>query len=161
MAPPERRDDSDDRRDPNTLSAVERPADSERGREQAPGSPPCVDVLVVEDDVDIRDTLAQVLEAEGYTVALAANGSDALEILRSAASQPCVILLDLMMPVMDGWKFREQQMNDPSLADIPVVILTADGRPDAKVAMAHAADGLTKPVRLDHLLRVVSQYCRR
>lgn len=119
----------------------------------------CAGILVVEDDIDIRDTLAQVLEAEGYAVALAANGSDALDVLRSSQSMPCVILLDLMMPVMDGWQFREEQLKDPVLARIPVVILTADGRADAKLAIARASDGLAKPVRLDHLLRVVSQYC--
>jgi CheY-like chemotaxis protein len=115
-------------------------------------------VLVVEDDVDIRDLVADILRLEGYSVEAVENGREALERLRSGPP-PRVILLDLMMPVMNGWEFRTAQAQDPELAAIPVVILTGGGN------AAAAADGLgvdtflRKPVDLDQLLEIVRRYC--
>ncbi|MBC7545053.1 MAG: response regulator, partial [Candidatus Sericytochromatia bacterium] len=83
-------------------------------------------ILIVEDDIDIRETLAEILADEGYSVASAANGLDAISYLQTEA-MPCVILLDLMMPVMSGWEFRAKQQQDPTLAGIPVVVLSGDG----------------------------------
>ena len=82
-------------------------------------------VLLVEDDIDVREAVADTLDEAGYRVSPARNGQEALDMLRSGAVQPRVILLDLMMPVMDGWQFREEQLRDPALASIPVVALSA------------------------------------
>src|SRR3982074_3818832 len=87
---------------------------------------PNKNILVVEDDPDIRAALTQILSDDGYAVATAANGQEAIDHLRRT-SPPALILLDLMMPVMDGWQFRSHQKQDPALKSIPVVIVTADG----------------------------------
>ena len=116
------------------------------------------EVLVVDDDRDIREVLAEVLQDEGYSVALAVNGADALRYLRSGGS-PRVILLDLMMPIMDGWRFRSEQLQDPALGRIPVIVLTADGGAKEKAATLKATEGITKPVRLDALLSAVARVC--
>ena len=84
------------------------------------GDAQCSGILVVDDDPDIRDSLREVLEDEGYGTSCVANGREALDFLRSG-KRPCVILLDLMMPVMDGWQFLEEQKRDPALAAIPVL----------------------------------------
>ncbi len=81
-------------------------------------------ILIVEDDADFRMTLQEVLEQEGYPVAAAQHGKEALDYL-SHSPAPGLILLDLMMPVMDGWQFREEQARDPRLASIPVLVMTA------------------------------------
>jgi CheY-like chemotaxis protein len=83
-------------------------------------------VLIIDDDLPVRTALRELFETEGYAVTLAANGRAALNHLRKGL-RPCVILLDLMMPVMDGWDFRQEQLADPDVRDIPVVILTAAG----------------------------------
>ena len=83
-------------------------------------------VLIIDDDLPVRTALKELFETEGYAVALAATGHAALNHLRKGL-RPCAILLDLMMPVMDGWDFRNEQLADPALKDIPVVILTAAG----------------------------------
>lgn len=119
---------------------------------------PVVGVLVVEDDFDIRGTIRLALEAEGYTVATAENGREALEYLRGVGV-PCLILLDLMMPVMDGWAFRAAQRADPGWARVPVVVISADGRASQKARALGAADGLSKPIDLDALLDTVKRHC--
>src|SRR6267378_1868193 len=86
--------------------------------------------LLVEDDAAIRDVLEPMLSDEGLQLSSFRNGQDALSHLRTS-SPPDVILLDLMMPVMDGWQFRVEQRKDPVLATIPVVALSADGTPKA------------------------------
>ena len=83
-------------------------------------------VLVVDDDQAVRDALRELLETEGYAVEEAADGRSALQRLQ-AGLRPSVILLDLMMPVMDGWDFRQAQLADPNLRDLPVLIITAAG----------------------------------
>src|SRR6476619_7846857 len=90
-------------------------------------SGPCGGILVVDDDSDIRDSLREVLEDEGYTVACVGNGREALEYLHRAP-RPRVILRDLMMPVMDGWQFRREQKQDADIANIPLVVITATGK---------------------------------
>jgi CheY-like chemotaxis protein len=113
-------------------------------------------ILIVEDDDDIREALTQILELEGYTVREAANGREALDI--SAREPPSLILLDLMMPVMDGWQFRAEQIKDPALAQIPVVVISADAGIQEKVASFGAASVLPKPISLDRLLRAVETF---
>lgn len=116
----------------------------------------CRGILVVDDDEAIRMAVGQALREAGYQVATANNGSQALSWLRSHEERPCVILLDLMMPVMDGRAFREAQLQDPALAEVPVVVLTAAGH---KSAIRGAQTCLAKPIRLDALLNAVAGYC--
>jgi CheY-like chemotaxis protein len=113
---------------------------------------------VVDDDGAIREALAAVLEDEGYAVQGAANGREALQILRAGA-QPQLILLDLMMPVMSGWDFRAAQQQDPALSVIPVVVLSADRDVGAHAVALGAQAYLNKPVDIDALLDAVSRYC--
>jgi CheY-like chemotaxis protein len=115
-------------------------------------------ILVVDDDEDTRNSMAMVLELQGYGVVTAANGQEALERLRDA-DLPCLILLDLMMPVLDGWQFRDQQRQDPALAPIPVVVVSAHGALDEKAAALDAAAYLRKPIELDQLLNTVQRHC--
>lgn len=114
-------------------------------------------VLVVEDAADLRSLLRQLFELEGYHVTQAANGREALALLQTATELPQLILLDLMMPVMDGFEFRRAQAADPRLAGIPVVVMTADGDTWNKQRRAGAADSLRKPVEVDQLLEVVGR----
>jgi CheY-like chemotaxis protein len=115
----------------------------------------CAMVLLVEDDVDVREAVTDTLEDAGYRVIAARHGQEALEVLRNGGPRPCLILLDLMMPVMDGWQFRDLQSKDPELADIPVVALSAHGGLHA----LGAADHLRKPVQLRALMDVVERFC--
>jgi CheY-like chemotaxis protein len=113
-------------------------------------------VLIVEDDEDLREMMAQLLTLEGYDAATVANGREALEYLHRA-SAPNVILLDLMMPVMDGWEFRRQLEADPTLAPVPVIVLSALDQ--VRAVNIHAAAFLKKPLDFDRLLDLVRTYC--
>jgi CheY-like chemotaxis protein len=115
-------------------------------------------ILVVDDDPDIRETLAELLQEEGYGVTSAAHGGEALSALRTEP-RPGLILLDLMMPIMDGWQFRAEQRRDASIASIPVVIISATGRDDVVSALG-AAQFLKKPINLEQLLAAVEQHYR-
>ncbi|HKB11791.1 MAG TPA: response regulator [Vicinamibacterales bacterium] len=114
-------------------------------------------VLIVEDDEDLREMMAQLLTLEGFETATVANGREALEYLHNA-SKPDVILLDLMMPVMDGWEFRRQQQADPLLALVPVIILSALDQ--NRAATLDATAFLKKPLDFDRLLSLVRTYCQ-
>jgi CheY-like chemotaxis protein len=109
-----------------------------------------VEVLVADDDDEIRSALSEVLQDEGYRVTGVANGSQALDYLRSGHI-PAVILLDLWMPIMDGPTLCQELIRDPELARIPVIVLTA--AQDPRLAPAHATDFFTKPVALEQLLQ--------
>jgi two-component system response regulator MprA len=117
-------------------------------------------VLVVDDDRDIREAMADALEAEGYRVATASDGLDALRWLRSQPDGPraSLILLDLMMPNMDGVEFRREQVRDQALQSIPVILLSADMSVGDKARAMQAAGYVTKPVELDVLLDVIQQH---
>jgi CheY-like chemotaxis protein len=118
-------------------------------------------VLVVDDDPEIRAALAELLETEGYEVVLAANGAAAMAHLRRGL-RPCLILLDLMMPVMDGWDFRAEQRCDPELQDIPVAIITAAGFSSETVsAQLGGIDFVSKPPSTDALLALVRRHCKK
>jgi DNA-binding response OmpR family regulator len=119
----------------------------------------CKTVLVVDDDRDIRDVLTDALEAEGYTVVTAADGQEALDWLRSRVAKPCVILLDLMMPRLDGIQFRTEVLNDPELACLPVVVLSADPSIISTAKSLNFAGSLRKPVPLEALLAAVHAHC--
>jgi CheY-like chemotaxis protein len=109
-------------------------------------------VLIVDDDEALREVLAEALEDEGLTVSRSAHGLDAMNKLRSGL-RPDVILLDLMMPVMDGWAFRDEQSRDPSLASIPVVVVTA-AHSLPKPIDARAI--IRKPFKIAELLRAIN-----
>lgn len=115
----------------------------------------CKSILIVEDEKDIRDTLQQVLEIEGYHVVTAANGREGLERL-TKLPQPCLILLDLMMPVMNGWEFLKAHRENDIFATIPVVIVSAVGEAGQPTM---ASGFIKKPVNLDALLKFVHYYC--
>ncbi|MDQ3364532.1 MAG: response regulator [Myxococcota bacterium] len=119
-----------------------------------------VSVLVVDDDRELRETVHEVLEFEGFVVATATNGVEALAYLRAAPRSPHVILLDLSMPVMDGMTFREEQRKDPALAAIPVIVFSAAGTLADKVRAMHVDAVLKKPLRLDQLLDAVGKFCK-
>lgn len=109
-------------------------------------------ILVVDDERDIRDTIAELLAEEGYAVEEAGDGAEALAKARDC--HPVVVLLDLMMPGMNGWEFRARQRGDPELASIPVIVLSALGR----VPGVDAAGYLQKPFGLEDLLSEVRRH---
>lgn len=116
-------------------------------------------VLYVEDDEDLCDVVSETLEDAGYAVSIAANGAIAMTALQAASDLPCLILLDLMMPVMDGEHFLQEMRRDPRLSAVPVVLLTADGHATTKAVTLGVHGGLGKPVELNDLLSTVSTYC--
>jgi two-component system response regulator MprA len=115
-------------------------------------------VLLVEDDVALSEALADTLRDEGYVVACAGDGLEALDYLRAGA-RPDVILLDLMMPRMNGEAFRAEQQNDPTIADIPIVVISAGGDSKEKSFELGAAGYLPKPVNIDALVQTVERHC--
>jgi CheY-like chemotaxis protein len=115
-------------------------------------------ILIVEDDPDIRMDLAELLADQGYPVLTASNGQDALAHLQGGAV-PCVILLDLMMPVMNGWDFRAQQLKTPTLANIPVLLLSGATDVEQHAVTLGAAGFIAKPFRLDSLFAEIQRLC--
>lgn len=115
----------------------------------------CRVILIVEDDEAIRETLRLALELEGYSVATAADGKEGLEAL-SKIERPCLILLDLMMPIMNGWQFAEAIEKDMILAQIPIAVVTAYAE---KATSIKSKAIIKKPVDLDALFRIVEKWC--
>ena len=115
-------------------------------------------VLVVEDDLEIRESVMEILEDHGYEPLGAENGLEALDKLRSSQPQPCLILLDLMLPKMDGRAFRAEQLRTPQFASIPVVVVSAF-RDVAQTAQELKAEFLRKPFRIEELVQVAQKYC--
>ena len=111
-------------------------------------------VLIIDDDAAVRESLAEALEDAEYSPIATANGQEALEYLQKGG-RPCVILLDLMMPIMDGWQFRAAQLADPTLGPIPVIVLSAVN----EIGRVPAGAVLRKPVRLATLLEAVRRFC--
>jgi len=114
--------------------------------------------MLVEDHEDVRNALELVLRTEGYDVAVAADGAAALRRLREGFS-PAVILLDLNMAGVNGCGFRAEQLRDPQLASIPVVVLSGDGDVRQRAAKLGVAGWLQKPLEIDEMLAVVSRFC--
>lgn len=112
-------------------------------------------VLIVDDDPDVRSSVSDALRDEGYQVHTAANGQEALSFLREGIVVPDVILLDMMMPDMDGWAFRAEQQKEPKLAGIPVLIFSAYSLPIDATQQLDAAGFLRKPIRLADLSRAL------
>jgi two-component system chemotaxis response regulator CheY len=117
-------------------------------------------ILIVDDDAGIRQLLLLFLEHKGYTAKTVANGLEALNLLQPGQPLPRLILLDLMMPVMDGATFRQAQQADPRIAAIPVVVLSAAENIDAQAPLLTADAYVPKPIEFDSLLQIVEQYCQ-
>jgi DNA-binding response OmpR family regulator len=112
-------------------------------------------VLVVDDETDIREAVSEVLADEGFEVYGAQDGAEALR--KARAHHPVLVLLDLMMPGMNGWEFRAAQMDDPELSRIPVIVLSALGH----VAGMDADGYIQKPFEMDELISAVRQHAQR
>jgi CheY-like chemotaxis protein len=117
--------------------------------------PPGGPVLVVEDDMGIRESVCQILEDEGFPTVSACNGKEALATLRSMTPLPRLILLDLMMPIMNGWEFYELISRDKSVSSIPVVVMSAQDTDQYSGSLRL----LRKPLLLDQLLSTVNEIC--
>lgn len=135
-------------RRPPGIAAEVLPSDEHRART----------VLLVEDDVDGREAMTDALREQGYAVICAANGKEALEQLNSGI-RPRVILLDLMMPVMDGWEFLNERNRVPSFAEIPVVVLSAYSNPSEAGDGPEISGYLQKPFACERLLATVKRHC--
>jgi CheY-like chemotaxis protein len=118
-------------------------------------------VLVVEDDSEIADALVALLEDEGFVAQRACDGDEALQILGEMSPRPGLILLDLMMPRMDGWQFRDAQLENAELRSIPVVVLSAIGLSLAERELKAFAAVLRKPVAADTLIGIVQHHFQR
>jgi CheY-like chemotaxis protein len=118
--------------------------------------------MVVEDDADIREGLTALLEAEGYTVVAVGDGREALDALQNGSAQPGLILLDLMMPRMNGWQFLEALDQSPDIARVPIVVTSAHREKDQNIsdsALNRRVAFLRKPVDIKVLLELVANYC--
>jgi CheY-like chemotaxis protein len=116
-----------------------------------------IDILLAEDDDDLREAVTDTLQDAGYTTVSFANGQEALEWLQDTPRLPSLVLIDMRMPVMDGWQFREKQSKDPAIAAVPVVMLSAMNEVGKGVGVEH----LKKPVQPGELLAVVARHCGR
>lgn len=112
-------------------------------------------ILVIEDDQFIRELMREILESEGYNVATALNGQDALDQLKKTQELPFLIMLDLMMPIKDGFTFRKEQQSDPRLRNIPVIVLSADRQMTTRQNELQATDYIKKPASIDDIVNAV------
>jgi CheY-like chemotaxis protein len=112
--------------------------------------------LVVEDDPDLREALRELLLLAGYRVLAVNNGKEALDLMEMAEELPEVILLDLLMPIMNGWQFRRHQLKDARLSTIPVVVLTGGMFAEEAAESIRASAWLAKPVNVDSMLAVLA-----
>jgi CheY-like chemotaxis protein len=118
------------------------------------------EILIVEDDSDSRETLADLLDLEGYLVDCAANGREALDRLQKGPL-PCLILTDLNMPVLSGWEFLRAVKQDPLLSSVPVAVVSAMADRRGVNALEGAVACLAKPFRPSELFSLVARYCER
>ncbi len=116
-------------------------------------------ILVIEDDNSIRELLAELLETEGYIVRSDANGKEGLQSLKNGFA-PDLILVDLMMPIMDGYAFREEQLKKPDWAKIPTIVMSAEAGAKEKLKHYHVTAFLSKPVELDLILNTVALHLK-
>jgi CheY-like chemotaxis protein len=114
-------------------------------------------ILVVEDDTSIRELLVELLESEGYDVVSAANGLEGLRLLESE-QLPHLILIDLMMPVMDGYSFRTEQLKNAAWSNIPTVVMSAESNAKEKMKKFNITAFLSKPVELEVILETVARF---
>jgi CheY-like chemotaxis protein len=116
-------------------------------------------IMIVEDSLDIQNLLASILESEGYGVDRAMNGYEALEKLRSSVNPPSLVLLDLMMPIMDGYELQTHLQNDPKLSQIPIAVMTAEGDVHSKAVRIGAKAYLKKPFTdIETILETVGRF---
>ena len=120
-------------------------------------------VLIVEDDPDIREMLATLLSSEGFHAVGAEDGLEALHLLRTvrhrAPETPCLVLLDLAMPRLGGNEFRRAQLGDPTVANVPIAVMSGAVDLEQRAAAMGAVATLTKPLDVDVLIDVVKRYC--
>jgi len=116
-------------------------------------------VLIIDDDFAIREALAELLTEEGYLPAAAANGRDAPARLDEDGPWPCLIVLDLTMPVMNGESFRELQLRIPELAHIPTIVVTADDRTESRTEPMKVQTSLQKPIDIERFIATVRDRC--
>lgn len=114
-------------------------------------------ILVVEDDNSIRELLVELLQSEGYEVAAAVNGLEGIKYLQSYGN-PDLILIDLMMPIMDGYTFRTEQMKNPEWNKVPVIVMSAEANAKEKMKNFGITAFLSKPVELDTILKTVERF---
>ena len=114
-------------------------------------------ILIVEDDISIRELLEELLISESYEVVTAAHGGEALEVLRGQ-ELPHLILMDLMMPVLDGYGFRKELLKDSNLSNIPVVAMSAEASAAEKIKGYGVAAFLSKPVEIDTILQTIEEF---
>lgn len=112
-------------------------------------------ILVVDDDPDVRESMSRFLDAKGYSVLNAANGQEALEVLKKVPRFPRLVVLDLFMPVLDGREFLRQRAQDPVRRDIPVVVVSGNDKSD--VPLEGVVAYLTKPINPGRLVEVIHQ----
>lgn len=119
-------------------------------------------ILLVEDDRDLREIVSEILEGGGYDVVAATNGQEGLDLLRESVADgqpPRLVLLDLTMPVKDGFEFITEQQQTPELAKVPVIAMSADNAITEKLAGFRTSGHLKKPVEIDALLATCARYC--
>jgi CheY-like chemotaxis protein len=115
-------------------------------------------VLVIDDDHDIRDLVVFYLNSHGYQASGVSNGEEAITQLQTG-DRTDLIILDLMMPIMDAWEFRQLQQQDPAIGQIPVVLISATDEVSYEVGPLEAAGFIRKPIDFAHLLATVGQHC--
>jgi len=120
-------------------------------------------ILIVEDDPDTREMLSVLLAMEGFHAVAAEDGLEALHLLRTvrhrAPEVPCLVLLDLMMPRLSGHEFRRAQLGDPTVASVPVAVMSGASDLEARAQALGAVASLSKPIDCDFLMNVVRRYC--
>jgi CheY-like chemotaxis protein len=128
-----------------------------------PPPPPAGNVLIVEDDPDVREMLAALLVTEGFHAVAAEDGLEALHLLRAvrhrAPQIPCLILLDLTMPRLSGNEFRRAQLGDPTVASVPVAVMSGAVDLEQRAQALGAVATLAKPIDCEMLLKIVRRYC--
>ena len=126
-------------------------------------SRPAGNVLIVEDDPDTREMLATLLATEGFYAVSAEDGLEALHVLRTvrhrAPEVPCLVLLDLMMPRLGGGEFRRAQLGDPTVANVPVAVLSGAVDIEQSAQALGAVASVTKPIDVEQLMNIVRRYC--
>jgi CheY-like chemotaxis protein len=124
---------------------------------------PVGNVLIVEDDPDTREMLALMLATQGFHAVAAEDGLEALHLLRTvrhrAPEVPCLVLLDLKMPRLGGGEFRRAQLGDPTVANVPVAVMSGAVDAEQRAQALGAVATVTKPIDMDVLLQVVKRYC--
>jgi two-component system, chemotaxis family, chemotaxis protein CheY len=125
--------------------------------------PPTGNVLIVEDDALVREMLATLLATQGFHPVSAEDGLEALHLLRTvrrrAPDIPCLVLLDLAMPRLSGHEFRRAQLSDPTVASVPVAVISGAIDAEARAKALGAVATVLKPIDLDRLLGIVRRYC--